>query len=227
MSEEEEELAKALALSLGAGNPAGTPGDTSEAPTAEAPAASLLPLVPSAPLELPADIILTPSSLPLQSMEDRLVEICGCSKAVAASAVQAAGPGGLPLAIDIVLSGGALAPVPKKLVCLVRQDLNMGAGKVAAQVAHGALGAYRKASQRDPQTLRGWEDGGEACIILGVPTLEALDRHVAAAARLGLITHTIQDAGRTEVATGTRTVGCIGPGSVSEIDAITGGLSLY
>jgi peptidyl-tRNA hydrolase len=191
MGDEADELAQALALSLGA--------DPESDPAPQ-----------------------------MQSMEARLMEIVGCSAEAAAQAVNAAGPGGLALAIDLVLGGGIAATAqPSKLVCLVRRDLGMGVGKVAAQVAHGVLGAYRVASQRDPQRLAAWETTGEACIVLGVTGLEELDRLVGSAAQAGLVTHVVQDAGRTEVAVGSKTVGCIGPGVVSEIDTITGALSLF
>eukprot|EP00966_Prymnesium_polylepis_P213474 4944039-Prymnesium_polylepis.1 len=60
------------------------------------------------------------------------MEISGCTAEEAAQAVRAAGGGGISVAIDLVLS--ARNNKPAKMVCLVRQDLGMGTGKVAAQV---------------------------------------------------------------------------------------------
>ena len=54
-----------------------------------------------------------------------------------------------------------------KLVLLVRTDLKMGKGKVAAQCAHAAVAAY-KAALRHPNILKAWERGGQTKITLKV-----------------------------------------------------------
>jgi hypothetical protein len=46
-----------------------------------------------------------------------------------------------------------------KQVLLVRTDLDMSAGKIAAQCSHACLGAYRRASS-DPAALVQWESMG-------------------------------------------------------------------
>ena len=46
------------------------------------------------------------------------------------------------------------------------------------------------------------------------------------AKKKGLITSTVFDAGRTQIAAGSRTVLAIGPDPIGEIDAVTGGLKL-
>jgi len=76
-------------------------------------------------------------------MIEQVMQVCGCSREAAERAVEAAGPGGVDLAVDFVLStmsthtslpsGFDAPPQPAKLVCLVRKDLGMGTGKVAAQ----------------------------------------------------------------------------------------------
>ena len=104
----------------------------------------------------------------------------------------------------------------------------MSAGKVAAQVAHGALGAVR-ATQSLPngeQTLRQWEVNGEAVIVLSVADATQLKGLISQAKAQGLVTHIVADAGRTEVAPGSETVGTIGPDLLDKVDAITGGLKL-
>ncbi|KAL1511254.1 hypothetical protein AB1Y20_006063 [Prymnesium parvum] len=114
-----------------------------------------------------------------------------------------------------------------KMVCLVREDLGMGTGKIAAQVAHGALGAYRRCAERSPHNLVAWEMGGEACIVLRVRSRTELDQLLVDADAKGLTTYAVHDAGRTQVEAGTQTVGCIGPGPVRIIDTVTGHLQLY
>jgi len=168
----------------------------------------------------------------------QIVEICGCTQEQARQALEAAAPGGVDVAVDLILSSMSshwasaanLAPAqPLKLVCLVRRDLGMGVGKVAAQVAHGALGAYRATLSKgaDGQALlQLWEQGGEAAIVLGVADEPELRSKLDEAEQAGLTTHLIADAGRTEVAAGSVTVGTIGPAAVDRIDAITGRLAL-
>mmetsp|Transcript_39042 Transcript_39042/g.102878 ORF Transcript_39042/g.102878 Transcript_39042/m.102878 type:complete len:176 (+) Transcript_39042:8-535(+) len=168
---------------------------------------------------------------------EQVIEICGCTREQARMAVEAAGPGGVEVAVDLILSSMSShwssasdqpSSTPCKLVCLVRQDLDMGVGKVAAQVAHGALGAYRSASSSssNQDTLRRWQEGGEATIVLGVSDEAELRGKLAEASQLGLLTFMVADAGRTEVIAGAVTVGTIGPDYVDKIDAVTGRLRL-
>lgn len=49
----------------------------------------------------------------------------------------------------------------------------------------------------------------------------------AQAMSLGLAAHTIRDAGRTQIAAGSRTVLAVGPGPVSVVNSVTGQLKLY
>ena len=55
-------------------------------------------------------------------------------------------------------------------------------------------------------------------------TLMAVYKH---AKSLGLIANVIQDAGRTQIARGSKTVCAVGPGPFEEIDKVTGHLKLY
>ena len=77
-----------------------------------------------------------------------------------------------------------------------------------------------------PEQLSKWEGAGEAIIVLRVRDLPELEDHLERAATINLPICKIADAGRTEVAAGSVTVGAIGPALVGAIDAITGGLSL-
>ena len=134
-------------------------------------------------------------------------EICGCTRERAAAALDAAGEGGVELAVDLILStqsahwasvsGVPAAAVPSfsggpterlKMVCLVRRDLNMGVGKVAAQVAHAVLGCYKATAARDMALLQGWEAGGEATIVLAVDDHMQLEALLAEAAVAGMTT---------------------------------------
>ncbi len=53
-----------------------------------------------------------------------------------------------------------------KMVLVVRADLGMSAGKIAAQCVHAALAGYRQALVQAPQFVSAWESQGEATICL-------------------------------------------------------------
>ncbi len=186
---------------------------------------------PLAGLALPPDVYIYPPGDRLPGMDEQIVEVTGCTLETAKWAIEAAGAGRglLERAVDLVLTVSRSDSTEKyKVVCLVRQDLGMGPGKVAAQVAHGVLGAVRESNRREPgqARVRAWEDDGEPTIVLAVRDLEHMESLIAQANAKMLAVHTVSDAGRTEVAPGSQTVTCIGPDLVASIDDVTGGLSL-
>ncbi|KAI8873926.1 peptidyl-tRNA hydrolase, partial [Ramicandelaber brevisporus] len=114
-----------------------------------------------------------------------------------------------------------------KMVLVVRTDIGMTKGKVAAQCSHATLGAYKMALKETPTLLAKWERQGQAKVALkgeggedGILTLQAQ------AVSMGLAARSIVDAGRTQLAPNTRTVLAIGPGPAAAIDTITGHLKL-
>jgi len=129
-----------------------------------------------------------------------------------------------------------------KMVLVVRTDLSMSKGKVAAQCAHAAVACYKKAAKKTPMLLKQWEMFGQAKVTLKAPdfgfqsecepnpkpdqgaSLEAL---AADAQRLGIVACIIHDAGRTQIERGSSTVLGIGPAPSSTIDDVTGNLKLY
>jgi len=120
---------------------------------------------------------------------------------------------------------------------VVRRDLAMSAGKVAAQCVHAALKAHRAASAGGAGArarLREWERQGEPVIVLGLGQAgegggqEGALLALAAAARgTGVAAATVRDAGRTQVAPGSLTVLALGPAREGEVDALTGALKLF
>ncbi|CBY08165.1 unnamed protein product [Oikopleura dioica] len=104
-----------------------------------------------------------------------------------------------------------------KMVLCVRMDLKMGKGKMCAQCGHAAVGAVRTASVRVPNQLRRWEQYGQPKIALKVPTEDEMDILKAKAMSLNLNFCVIKDAGRTQIAAGSKTVLAIGPGPQSLI----------
>lgn len=112
------------------------------------------------------------------------------------------------------------------MVMLVRMDLDMGKGKVAAQCAHSALGAYEEAVRRRDIHLKSWKRCGQAKIALKVPDESTLLSLTESARNAGLNTYVVRDAGRTQIAAGSVTVAAIGPADVAAVDKITGHLKL-
>lgn len=114
-----------------------------------------------------------------------------------------------------------------KMVLVVRNDLKMGKGKVAAQCSHAAVSAYKQIQKRNPQVLKEWEYCGQPKVVVKAPDEETLIELLTHAKMLGLTVSLIQDAGRTQIEPGSRTVLGIGPGPADLIDKVTGHLKLY
>ena len=110
-----------------------------------------------------------------------------------------------------------------KQVIVVRNDLKLGKGKIAAQAAHASLEAYKKADKGD---VVEWETEGTKKIVLKVGDLKGLLDIFEKLKKAKLKPALIKDAGLTEVAPGTIT--CLGVGPVDEngVDKITGHLKM-
>jgi len=113
-----------------------------------------------------------------------------------------------------------------KLVLVVRTDLGMSNGKIAAQCSHATLSCYKAVSKANPALLRAWEREGQAKIALQCKSEDDMLLLQAQAQSLGLCARVVQDAGRTQIAAGSRTVLGIGPAPVKEIDKVTKHLRL-
>lgn len=72
-----------------------------------------------------------------------------------------------------------------------------------------------------------WESIGQAKVVVKCETEDELIRIQKNADSEGLVTCLIRDAGRTQIASGSRTVLGVGPGPVNLIDKVTGHLKLY
>ncbi|CAH8532083.1 unnamed protein product [Schistosoma mattheei] len=119
-------------------------------------------------------------------------------------------------------------PVPgkMKLVLIVRSDLKMGCGKIAAQCSHAAVSCYEEIIERNPGILKAWEEQGQPKIVLKVDNYEEMLELSHKAESLGLVNSIIHDAGHTQVPKGTATVLGIGPALASEINLVSGDLKL-
>jgi PTH2 family peptidyl-tRNA hydrolase len=110
-----------------------------------------------------------------------------------------------------------------KQVIIVNQELKLPKGKLAAQVAHGAVAAFLEASEEAQQA---WLDEGMPKIVLSVPVLADLLLLKQNADTAGLPNCLIEDAGRTVIPEGTITCLGLGPAEDERIDTLTGQLKL-
>ncbi|XP_052209126.1 uncharacterized protein LOC127812668 isoform X2 [Diospyros lotus] len=113
-----------------------------------------------------------------------------------------------------------------KMVLVVRQDLKMGAGKIASQCAHAATGMYSELMQSNRSLLRQWELCGQPKIVVTCKNQQEMNKLKQAAESIGLPAFVVADAGRTQVSSGSKTVLAIGPGSKASVDSVTGKLRL-
>lgn len=111
-----------------------------------------------------------------------------------------------------------------KQVILVREDLNMPKGKMAAQVAHAAVECV---VATDKSLLELWRKQGMKKIVLKVKDLKELKSYKSIADDNGLIARMITDAGHTVFKEATITCVGIGPDEENKIDAVTGKLEAY
>jgi PTH2 family peptidyl-tRNA hydrolase len=111
-----------------------------------------------------------------------------------------------------------------KQVIVVRTDLKMGKGKLAAQVAHASLQAFLNCKNEEWKRL--WLDSGAKKVVLKVKSLKELLEIYQKAKAAGLPVALIIDAGRTQLEPGTITCVGIGPAPSKLIDPITGHLKL-
>ena len=114
-----------------------------------------------------------------------------------------------------------------KMVIVVRKDLKLSPGKMAAQVGHAAVDCALKAMKYDRKAFDQWKAEGQKKAVLKTEKEADYRQLKADAERAGLSTALIRDAGHTEIPAGTVTVLGIGPGDDAVIDRVTGHLSLY
>lgn len=132
-----------------------------------------------------------------------------------------------------------------KQVLVVRKDLKMRKGKIAAQCAHASMKVLldlmslevtefmtpacsirRLVSTRD-SAMESWLDGAFAKICVYVESEEDLEAIHQKAKDSGLLVSMIVDSGRTEFhGVPTKTVVAVGPGWIDEVDRVTGHLPL-
>ena len=112
-----------------------------------------------------------------------------------------------------------------KQVIVVRTDLDMGKGKIAAQVGHACVLGAEHVRKSNPNWFVKWWTGQEK-VVVKVSGSKELEKIKVGAIELGLPWSEVTDAGHTQIAPGTTTCISIGPAPENLIDKITGDLKL-
>lgn len=110
-----------------------------------------------------------------------------------------------------------------KQAIVIRTDLEMGKGKLCAQAAHASISAYKRCS---PKLRDEWEHSGMKKIVLKVNSESDLLNYFEECRRAGIPCFLINDAGLTQIPSGSPTCFGAGPAESDEIDKILGKLKL-
>lgn len=113
-----------------------------------------------------------------------------------------------------------------KQVIVVRRDLGMGTGKIAAQVGHACVLGAEHVRKSKREWYDEWERYGQEKVVVKVSSLQELEDVKRHAISLGLPWSEVTDAGHTQIEPGTVTCISIGPAPESEIDKVTKSLKL-
>jgi peptidyl-tRNA hydrolase len=110
-----------------------------------------------------------------------------------------------------------------KQVIVVNRSLALPKGKLAAQVAHAAVGAFLAATAASQAK---WLEVGMPKIVVYAADADALMQLEARARGQQIPACLVRDAGRTVLSAGTITCLGLGPASADALDALTGELRL-
>lgn len=105
----------------------------------------------------------------------------------------------------------ALIKPELKMWLAVRSDLPLSRGKLAVQAMHAAGWLHLIVAQDKPDLMRAYIEGATPKVAVSVDSGAALDRVEHEAKAAGIPCFVVADAGRTEIASGTRTVCMFGP----------------
>ena len=113
-----------------------------------------------------------------------------------------------------------------KMVIVVRTDLKMSKGKMAAQAGHAAVSASEYARKNRPEWWSPWIIEGQCKIAVKVRSEQEIMEIERKARNAGLPVALIVDRGLTEIPPNTTTCLGIGPAPANKVDIITGKLKL-
>ncbi len=111
-------------------------------------------------------------------------------------------------------------------VIVVRNDLKMGKGKIAAQCSHASIAAFLKSQERKwGSDYQEWLDEGMQKIVVKVQSEKEL-LQLFEQVKNKFPTALIMDAGHTQIAAGSKTCIGIGPARENDLQKYTGHLKL-
>ena len=110
-----------------------------------------------------------------------------------------------------------------KQAIIIRTDLKMDKGKIAAQAAHASVSAFLKTGYTNRNK---WLISGMKKIVLKVSSKKELFEIFREAKRMNYPCAIIADAGKTQIKAGSHTAVGIGPAPENKIDKLVGNLKL-
>ncbi|MFC1486719.1 peptidyl-tRNA hydrolase Pth2 [Thermoproteota archaeon] len=113
-----------------------------------------------------------------------------------------------------------------KMVIVVRTDIKMSKGKMAAQAGHAAVSASEYARKNRPEWWTPWINEGQCKIAVKAKSEQEILELERKARNTKLPAVLIVDRGLTEIPPNTTTCLGIGPAPANKVDIITGKLSL-
>ncbi len=111
-----------------------------------------------------------------------------------------------------------------KQALVLRTDLDLSAGKAAAQAAHVSVFASQEA---DEVVTEEWLNTSCVKVVLAADSEEELRELYDTAHQNEIPASIVADEGRTEIDSGTVTALAVGPAATERVDDVTGHLSLY
>jgi len=113
-----------------------------------------------------------------------------------------------------------------KQIIIIRTDLGMNKGKIAAQASHASVSAYLLTKNKYSDIANKWVDNGQKKIVLRVSGEKDLISQFQKAVESGIPAIIISDAGKTQIPSGSKTAVGIGPWNEEELDRLFGDLKL-
>jgi PTH2 family peptidyl-tRNA hydrolase len=124
------------------------------------------------------------------------------------------------------LSGKGRDGSSYKQAVVVRTDLGMSTGKLAAQACHASLGSSEEVRKRSRGIWNRWQAEGGRKIVLAVASREELMDVWERAGRAKIPRYLVADKGLTEIPPGSKTAIGLGPAVSSRLDKVTGNIPL-
>ena len=114
-----------------------------------------------------------------------------------------------------------------KMMLLVNMSLKMDKGKLGAQCGHGAIGLYKQVMGKKnyEKILEAWESNGQKKICAKLKDDGEMNLIISKLTDAGIAYYTVVDAGKTQVAAGSRTILAV-MDYENKLNQITGTLKL-